>query len=146
MALKFATLTEGGGGWFKADDEKLDYKAFLIEVVGFTPQRPTAYGPRDSAIVNMTVFKTDESLNAGEPDEVFQAMRVEQSVLCRTLSEHQGEALIVVLAQSPSKKPGQRPAWVWRAADSATQKKVVAYAAALEEAENAALASAPSFD
>lgn len=146
MPLNLIDLPSQGGGWFKPETEKLDYAAFLLEVRDFEPQRPTAYGPKDSALVDMTVFKTAESLNAGTPDEIVTGVRVEQTVLARDLAPVKGGATVVTLAQIPSSKPGQRPAWVWRQAGADAKRKVAAYAEAREAAIDAALADAPSFD
>lgn len=145
MAPEFVDIPSGGGGWFKPDTDMIDY-VFLLEVRSFERQRPTPYGPKDSAIVDFTIFKSEDALNAGKPDEVTEGVRVEQTVLSRDLAPVAGGATVVTLAQAPSTKPGQRPAWVWRQASAEQKRKVVAYAEAREAAINAAMAAAPSFD
>lgn len=147
MALNLMDIPTQGGGWFKPDEDKLEVKAFLIEVKDFERQRPTPYGPKDSALVDITTFEDEESLDSGVPTEEVKGTRVEQTVLARDLGAvGKGGATIVTLAQVPSTKPGQRPAWVWRQAGAAVKKKVVAFAEAREAAVEAALADAPSFD
>jgi len=147
MALNLMDIPTQGGGWFKPDEEKLDYKAFLIEVKDVERQRPTAYGPKDSVLADLTIFKTDAELTIGEPAEEIKGTRIEQTVLARDLiAVGKGGATIVTLAQVPSTKPGQRPAWVWRQAGAAVKKQVVAFAEAREAAIESALDAAPSFD
>lgn len=144
MGLNLIDLPSGGG-WFKPSTEMTDY-VFLLEVASFERQRPTPYGPKDSAVANITTFKSEASLDAGVPDEVAEGVRIEQTVLARDLAPVTGSATIVMLAQAPSTKPGQRPAWVWRQATPEAKRQVAAYAEAREAAINAAIASAPSFD
>lgn len=146
MALNLVDIPTQGGGWFKPETEMTEYVAFLIEVKDFERQRPTPYGPKDSALVDITVFKTEADLTIGEPSEVITGTRVEQTVLARDLGPLKGSATIVTLAQIPSTKPGQRPAWVWRTAGAAVKKAVADYAEKREAAVEAAIANAPSFD
>lgn len=147
MALNLVDIPQTGGGWFKPETEKTEYVAFLIEIQHLQRQRPTDYGPKDSAVVDLTIFYTQESLDAGTPDEVVTGTRIEQSILARDLfALGEGNATIVTLAQIPSKKPGQHPAWVWRQAGVGVKGKVVEYATAREAAIEAAVADAPSFD
>lgn len=146
MALNFMEIPQQGGGWFKPDKEMTEHAAFLVEVNDFTPQRPTDYGPKDSALVDLTIFHTEESLDAGEPDEIIKGTRIEQTVLARDLKPLVGGATIVTLAQVPPKKPGGYPAWVWRQTSASIKKKVIAYAEAREAAVEDAVADAPDFD
>lgn len=147
MALNLVDIPTQGGGWFKPETDMLDYAAFLIEVKDIELQRPTAYGPKDSALVDLTIFKTEAELTIGEPTEVVTGTRVEQTVLARDLKAvGKGGATIVTLARIPSSKPGQQPAWVWRTAGAAVKKKVAEYAEKREAAIEAAIADAPSFD
>jgi hypothetical protein len=146
MALNLVDIPASGGGWFKPTEEAKEYPAFLIEVLDFEAQRPGTYGPKDSVLVNMTIFADDEALDAGEPTEVKNGMRIEYTVLTRDLKSLVGGATIVTLAQVPPSKPGQQPAWVWRQAGAAAKKKVSAYVDSLNAAIEAAIANAPSFD
>ena len=146
MALNIVDIPAGGGGWFKADPEMTEWTAFLIEVKHFERQRPGAYGPKDSALVDMTIFKSEESLASGIPDEVREGTRVEQTVLARDLGViGVGGATIVTLAQVASKKPGSHPAWVWRQAGADAKRAVLAYAEKREAELDAILAGAPQF-
>ena len=146
MALNLVDIPASGGGWFTPTDEMKEYPAFLIEVLDFESQRPGTYGPKDSVLVNMTIFADDDALNAGEPTEVRNGMRIEYTVLTRDLKGLVGGATIVSIAQVPSSKPGQKPAWVWRQAGAANKAKVARYVDSLNAAVEAAIANAPSFD
>lgn len=146
MALNLVSIPASGGGWFKPDDSMADYPAFLLEVKDFEPQRPGQYGPKDSALVDMTQFRTDAELDAGTPD-VIEGIRVEQTKLAEALGRvGKGGASIVVLVKVPSKQAGRNPAWVWREAPADVQAKVIEYADARDAAIDAAIANAPSFD
>lgn len=145
MALALKTIPTQGGGWFKPGDNK-DAVAILIEVNAFDRQRPTPNGPKDSALCDVTVFKTAEALAAGTP-EVAKGQRIEQTILARDLESIVGAAVIVILDQIDSKKPGQRPAWVWRPVnDQAIVQAVCDYAEKRDSAAEAAVANAPDFD
>lgn len=145
MALNLIDIPASGGGWFTPTEEMKEYPAFLIEVLSFEGQRPGNYGPKDSVLVNMTVFADEDALNAGEPTEVRNGMRIEYTVLTRDLKTLVGGATIVTIAQVPSNKPGQKPAWVWRQAGAANKAKVAKYVDDLNAAIEAALDAAPSF-
>ena len=133
MALNLKDMPTTGGGWFKPEAVK-DAKAFLIEVNGFEPQRPTNHGPKDSALCDVTTFADDASLASGVPTSVVKGQRIEQTYLARDLKDMVGSATIVVLAQTKP-KPGQKPAWVWRAVtDGGVKNAVIAYAEAREAA------------
>ena len=56
-----------------------------------------------------------------------------------------GKATVAKLAQAKSTTAGNKPAWVWREVDAATQEKVVAYATKRDELVAAAIADAPDF-
>lgn len=134
-----------GGGWFKPADNN-SAVAILIEVKGFDRQRPTPNGPKDSILADVSVFQSDADLAAGTP-QIAKGQRIEQTILARDLADMVGSATIVTLDQIPPKKPGQRPAWVWRPVASASVRQdVVDYATKREAAVNAALDDAPDFD
>lgn len=137
----------GGGGWFKPEEHEGD-AAILIEVKRFEAQRPSDFGPKDSIVADMTFFATQADLDAGEPSEIKKGHRVEQTVLCRDLKDEigVGGATIVTLAKAASKKPGQRPAWVWRATSADAKNKVIDYADGRDAALQKAMDSAPDFD
>lgn len=145
MALKFIEIPQQGGGWFKPADHK-EAAAFLIEVHSFDRQRPTPNGPKDSVLADVTIFSTNEELASGTPSTVNKGQRIEQTILARDLEGVVGGATIVRLDQAPAKKPGARPAWVWRPVDNGVKQKVISYATKREEEVEAALESAPDFD
>ncbi|MGW0705070.1 hypothetical protein ACWD4G_03680 [Streptomyces sp. NPDC002643] len=145
MTLNFVEIPTAGGGWFKPADVK-DAVAFLIEVNSYEAQRPTPNGPKDSALCDVTVFKSAEALAAHSP-EINKGMRIEQTLLARDLEKVVGNATIVKLDQVPPKRPGAHPAWVWRPVnDASVRQAVIEYAKAREAAVQAAVAEAPSFD
>ncbi|MFF4528202.1 hypothetical protein ACFY1P_02920 [Streptomyces sp. NPDC001407] len=145
MTLNFIDIPTQGGGWFKPKDN-LDALAILVEVNSYDRQRPTPNGPKDSALCDITVFKTREQLDALNP-EINKGTRVEQTLLARDLETVVGGATIVSLAQVPAKRPGGHPAWVWRpVADASVRQAVIDYATKREAAVNAAVAEAPDFD
>lgn len=140
MSLNFAEIPQQGGGWFKPKDHA-NAAAFLVEVKDWNRQRPTPNGPKDSALVDLTIFSTPDA----EPT-VIKGCRIEQTVLARDLENLVGQATIVKVEQIPASKPGQYPAWVWRPVDGAVKQAVIAYATKREAEVQAALDSAPSFD
>ncbi|MFF4244288.1 hypothetical protein ACFYY2_07410 [Streptomyces sp. NPDC001822] len=143
--MQIVDIPTAGGGWFKPGDVK-DALAFLVEVNSYEPQRPTPNGPKDSALCDVTVWKDRESLDNLAP-EINKGMRIEQTLLARDLQAVVGNGTIVRLEQVPPKRPGQHPAWVWRpVSDAATRNRIMEYVKAREEAVEAAVAAAPSFD
>ncbi|USH44953.1 hypothetical protein SEA_GREENWEASEL_35 [Streptomyces phage GreenWeasel] len=145
MALTFKEIPVQAGGWFKPADV-FGSVAFLIEVHSYEHQRPTPNGPKDSVLADVTVFRDAGQLDAGTP-EITKGTRIEQTILARDLETIVGGATIVTLDQIPAKKPGQRPAWVWRPlTDAAARNKVIAYANEREAKAEAAVNDAPDFD
>jgi len=144
MALVIKDVTGGGGGFF-APKKEVEGAVYLIEVERYEHQRPSQFGPRDSAVVNMTVFNTPAELDAGNASEVRKGHRIEQTILAGDLEGLVGAATIVTLGKASSAKPGQSPAWVWKVADDTTKAKVIAYAEKAEAARQAAISAAPDF-
>ncbi|WP_367135757.1 hypothetical protein [Saccharothrix sp. HUAS TT1] len=144
MALTFAEIPQQGGGWFKPK-EHTGAVAILVEVKQFDVQRPTPNGPKDSALVDLSIFDSAEALAAGEPT-IVKGTRIEQTVLARDLKGLVGQATVVTVTQIPASKPGAHPAWVWRQVDRSVMQKVVEYATKREQAVQAAVAAAPDFD
>lgn len=143
--MDFAETPQGGGGWFKPADYK-DATAFLIEVKGFDAQRPGEYGPKDSVLTDITIFTDEKQIETDSPEEVKKGCRIEYTVLTADLSGLVGKATIVKLGKSNPKKPGQKPAWVWRPVDAYIKKAVMEYGNRREAAIKAALESVPDFD
>lgn len=144
MAFKTRAIPQQNGGWFKPADYPQE-SVILVEVKALDRQRPTPNGPKDSALVDLTFFKSEESLSSGEPDEVLVGTRIEQTVLARDLfALDVGDATINTISQVPSKR-GLNPSWVWRPVTAAVEKQVVAYGEAREAALEKALADVPDF-
>ncbi|GGU41333.1 hypothetical protein GCM10010211_00360 [Streptomyces albospinus] len=145
MTLNFIDIPTQGGGWFKPKDN-VDAIAILVEVNSFDRQRPTPNGPKDSALCDISVFKSREQLAALSP-EITKGTRVEQTLLARDLETVIGGATIVTVTQVPPKRPGAHPAWVWRpVADASVRQAVIDYATKREAAVAKAVADAPDFD
>ncbi|GAA0967345.1 hypothetical protein [Actinocorallia libanotica] len=145
MALNLVDIPVQGGGWFKPADNKGAH-AILIEVHSYEANRPTPNGPKNSALCDVTVFRTAEDLLNGTP-QVAKGQRIEQTVLARDLETVVSGATIVTLDQIPPRKPGAHPAWVWRQiTDPSIRQGIVAYASRRDAAAEAALAAAPDFD
>jgi len=146
MSIELVDIPNEGGGWFKPDDAQKNYAAFLIEVKDWEPQRPGNFGPKDSALVDITAFATEGDVISGTPSEIRQGTRVEYTVLTAQLKSLVGKATVQTLVQKPPTKPGQKPAWAWSPASGAVRAKVGEYLAAREAAIEALVADAPSFD
>ncbi|MFF3692049.1 MULTISPECIES: hypothetical protein [Streptomyces] len=145
MPLNLKDIPTANGGWFKPK-EAAEAMAILVEVKDYERQRPTPNGPKDSALCDVTVFKTPEQLDRLAP-EVSKGQRIEQTVLARDLATLIGSAVLVTVTQVPATKPGAHPAWVWKQiTDMGIRNKVIAYAEQRDAAVDAAVAAAPSFD
>lgn len=144
MGFTIKDIPAQGGGWFKPADH-VDAVAFLVEVTSFDRQRPTPNGPKDSVLVDLSIFPDEAALDAGKP-VIIKGVRVEQTVLARDLADLVGSATVTSVVQVPAKKPGQHPAWVWRTVSQGVKDKVVKYATDREAAVAAAVADAPDFD
>ncbi|MEU1309142.1 hypothetical protein ABZ419_09630 [Streptomyces cinnamoneus] len=145
MALNLVDIPTASGGWFKPKDN-LDAVAILLEVHDFERQRPTPMGPKDSAVADVTIFKSHEQLDKLAP-EVTKGQRIEQTVLSKDLEGVVGGAVLVTVTQVPPSKPGGYPAWVWKqVADPGIRNQVLKYADQRNAALQAAVAAAPSFD
>lgn len=146
MSYELVDIPSDGGGWFSPKDEMKSYVAFLIEVKDFELQRPGNFGPKDSALVDLTSFATMGELDAGTPTEVREGVRIEYTVLSAQLKKLVGKATVQTLIQRPATKPGQKPAWAWSPASAEVKGKVGKYLADREAELQAALANAPGFD
>lgn len=138
-----------GGGWFKPKDH-MPHVAVVIEVKDFTPQRPTSYGPKDSAVVDIAVFKTEEELEKGEPSHIQKGCRIETGILARDLGELYGKhgafRTITSIVEGKASKPGQHPPIVFRPIAAELKAQASAWVKDRDEAIAAAIEAAPSFD
>jgi len=145
VTFALANIPTANGGWFKPKDAE-GAVAILLEVHGFERQRPTPNGPKDSALTDVTIFKTPDQLKTYTP-EVTRGQRIEQTVLARDLEGVVGSAVLVTVTQVPAKKPGAHPAWVWKqVTDPGIRNQVIAYAEQRDAAVKAAVHEAPDFD
>lgn len=143
VGLQFAKIPQQGGGWFKPAEHN-DAVAILVEVIDFERQRPTGNGPKDSALVDLTIFSQESLDGQGDPT-IIKGTRIEQTVLARDLAGLKGQATIATVIQIPSKKAGQHPAWVWRTVSGDVESKVMSWAEQREKAVLDAIDSAPDF-
>lgn len=135
--MQFAEISSGGS-FFKAD-EYVNYDALLLEVTAFERNRPSGYGPKDTAHVDITAFRDGEKVHEA------QGVMIQQTILARDLGPVEGKATIQKLEKGKSSKPGQNDPWVWRNPSDEAKQAVVAYATARTEAEKEAVADAPGF-
>ncbi len=143
MALPLKPMPNNNGGWFKPEPVAKAV-AILIEVHDFERQRPGTYGPKDSALCDVSVFTTEADLKNGTP-AVTNGTRVEHTVLTRDLSSLVGAATIATLAKGVGKN-GNQPPWLWReVTDAAVVAAVVAYAEKRDEALTALMDQSPPF-
>jgi len=136
--VQFAEVSNGGGQFFKpADFQGVD--AFLIEVEDFRRQVPTNFGPKDTAVATLTVFRGFD----GEP-AVIPASQIQQTALASALADLVGKATIVTMGQGKAKN-GNNPPWIWTAIDAAPKAKVIDYVTKREAKIEADLNDAPDF-
>lgn len=126
------------GSFFKAE-EYTKYDALLLEVTGFERGRPSNYGPKDTAHVDITGFI------GGEKVHTAQGVMIQQTLLARDLAPIEGKATIQKLEKGTSSKPGQNAPWVWRKPAQEAYDAVIAYVQERTAAEKAAMDSAPGF-
>ena len=136
--MQFAEISSGGS--FFKPEEYTRYAALLLEVTGFERNRPTNYGPKDTAHVDITAFDAE-----GNQVADAQGVMIQQTILARDLAPIEGKATIQYLTKGTSSKPGQNAPWVWRTPEDSVKGKVMEWAKARVEAEKEALADAPSF-
>lgn len=137
MSIEFAEVSAGGS--YIKPEELRDAKALLLEVERFERQRPSKYGPKDTAVATITAFRDNQ-----EP-AVQAAVQIQQSILARDLQPLVGKATIVKLEQGKSSN-GNNPPWVWRKVEDDIKAEVVAYVKEREAKIAAAADEAPDFD
>lgn len=139
MSVQFREIAPRGS--FFKPVEHAGSVALLIEVKDFNRQVPTNYGPKDTAVCDVSVFATEGQLDTGSPAYVITNTKIQQAILAPRLEDLLGEATVQRLITLPPKTPGQRPAWAWEAVDGEVRDKVAAYVDQREAAVQQALAS-----
>lgn len=126
MAVEFAQIVSGGGFFKPADYASA--AALLIEPTAFKENVPTNFkNPdgsvqhQDQVIADITVFRTQQDLDLGQPQVVSNAV-VGSAVLAKDLAPLVGKATI----QRVEKAPGKNY-WKFALPSPATQTAVVAY-------------------
>ena len=146
MAFEVKKVEQTGGGWIKPE-EYADAEALLIELKSFERQRPTDYGPKDSAVVDLTVFATQADIDAGVPTEIRKDTRLEgKKVLTGAFAgKEEGYAIVQKIGRG-KKAPGKEAPWLYFDVTDAALNGVIKYGEAREAAIEAALADVPDFD
>lgn len=149
MTNPFKKASElGGGAFFKPGDHMTDL-AILIEPKSISKNVQNEYQgrvtTRDEVTADVTVFRTEEALNAGKPDEIVKSARFVHGMLTSSLEkliEDKG-AIVAIVRKVPTKAGS---GYAFRDPEARAEKAAQDYYFAREEAVKANLADAPSFD
>ncbi|MFY1620020.1 hypothetical protein [Micromonospora sp. WMMD736] len=137
--------------FFKPENHGAD-PALLFEPLGIREGVQGKFGPRDHIKTKVTVFRTQEALDKGEPSSV-EVVEINATVLARDLKELMEEAkktgdsspaLIATLLHYQPKGGGNK-SWVFRQPRDADYDKAAAYYEAREAKLQAALSAVPDF-
>lgn len=137
--------------FFKPENHGSDL-ALLIEPLGVREGVPGKFGPRDHVRAKVSAFRTQESLDKGQPslEGVFE---INATVLARDLKEllenarkagDSSPALIATLNHYQPKGGGNK-SWVFRQPTDVDYDKAAAYYEAREAKMRAALSDVPDF-
>lgn len=137
MSSPFTKVSSlAGGSVFKPGDHMNDL-ALLLEPaedglrkdVENTYQGKTTV--RDEVVTTVTVFKTQESLDKGEPDEILDGVRVVHGMLTDALKKVLGGVTVGVVRKVPTKAGS---GYAFRDPEGDAVSKVAAYYEAREKA------------
>ncbi|MEV4642790.1 hypothetical protein AB0J80_36160 [Actinoplanes sp. NPDC049548] len=139
-----------GGAFFKPADHMTDL-AILVEPKRIDREQPNTYQGkttyRDEVTADITVFRTSESLEKGEPSEVIKGARIAYGMLTSTLDkilkQGAGGAIVSVIRKVPTRNGA---GYVFRDVEGSVLAQVAACADKREAALAEAVASAPDFD
>lgn len=148
--MAFKKASEFTGASFFKPAEYLTATALLVEPVEHlrdqTAQKFGGGGTylRDEALCDITVFKTSEAAEGGEPTEILKSVKITNAMLVDTASKLIGDQIVSVLKKIPTKNGS---GYVFRDAESqAAIDGVVGHFEKREAALVEAIAAAPSFD
>lgn len=136
----------GGGAFFKPADHMTDL-ALLIEPKRIDRNVESTYQGtsrlRDEVTADITVFKTQESLDKGEPTEVLKSVKVVHGMLTGSLEKVIDGAMLGIIRKIPTKGGS---GYAFRDPEADAEAKVANYYTQREAAAAEAVAEAPSFD
>lgn len=136
----------GGGSYFKPADHMTDL-ALLVEPKRIDKDVPSTYNgqtrKRDEVTADITVFKTQESLDRGEPSEVLKSVKVVHGMLTSSLEKVMGGAMLGIVRKIPTQAGA---GYAFRDVEADAEAKVGTFYAKREQAAAEAVAEAPSFD
>ena len=148
MQTTFARPSQfAGGSYFKPLEHMLDV-ALLIEPTSVDREVPNTYKGetknRDEVTSDITVFKTAEALEKGEPSEVIKGCRVVHGMLTSTLDKAIGQPVPARLEKISTRTGGS--GYVFRDLSADIEQKLAAYYQSREAAIDAAMDDVPDFD
>lgn len=149
MSIFADISTLSGSAFFKPADH-MHAVALLVEPKRIDKNVRSSYQGkervRDEAVATITVFKTNEAVDTGQPTEVLSDVKVSQTMLVSTIERllDTGQITLGVIRKVPTQNGS---GYAFRPVESQDiAKKVVAYYEAREAALTAATESAPSFE
>lgn len=135
-----------GGSYFKPADY-MTALALLIEPKRIDKDVESTYNNqtrlRDEVIADITVFKTQESLDRGEPTEVLKSVKVVHGMLTGSLEKVMGGAMLGIIRKVPTKGGA---GYAFRDVETAHEGLVATYYTKRESAAAEAMSDAPDFD
>lgn len=140
----------GGGAFFKPADHMTDL-ALLIEPKRIDKDVDSTYQGttrvRDEVTADITVFKTQESLDKGEPTEVLKAVKVVHGMLTssleKVLADGPNGAMLGIVRKIPTKAGS---GYAFRDPEADAEGKVFTFYTKRESEAAEAVAEAPSFE
>lgn len=133
---QFAPVSGGSGfshDFFRPANEASGI-VYALEVEGYEMDRPTPYGPKNTATAKAYRF-TD---GKGQPQ--IGGISCDQAALSRALRDKVGQTVLVTLGKGEA-KAGQSAPWIWENVNPADYPEIVAFF----EAREAEKDDAPSF-
>lgn len=135
-----------GGSFFKPADHMTDL-ALLVEPKRIDKDVESTYNnvtrKRDEVVADVTVFKTQESLDRGEPTEVLKSVKIAHGMLTGSLEKVMGGAMLGVIRKVPTRNGS---GYAFRDVEADAEAKVATYYANRESALAEAMDDAPEFD
>lgn len=135
----------GGGSYFKPADHMTDL-ALLVEPKRVDKDVASTYNGvtrnRDEVTADITIFKTQESLDKGEPSEVLKSVKVVHGMLTSSLEKVMNGAMLGIVRKIPTQAGS---GYAFRDVEADAEAKVANFYTARESAAAAAVAEAPSF-
>ncbi|MEU7570349.1 hypothetical protein [Micromonospora sp. NPDC049240] len=142
------TFAKPSAGEFFKPAEHMNDLALLIEPKSIRKNVPHTYqgvsSVRDELTADITVFRTEESLDKAQPSRVIKGATIAHKYLVADLEAAIGQVFLGVVTKKPFKNGGS--GFVWKSVDPSTEAKAANYFTNREAAISAALDDAPDFD